>query len=346
MATHADGYPDEPSRTRYPGSGYPTRSGAEYGGNGYPPRADTGVGYPSEAHEQPSVGHPPAGPAPAEQPTRHVEAIPRYPVSGPPTAPTSPSGPTGMPPGAEIPAALSGQTVPAGQRPGAPYPEEDLRLEASDLRADRMAARPYDIPSSESQTVGYPAAASGAPASQAAFGPPAAPPHADRPRGDWREPEPPRTAPAGPPPGQFAPPQPGDGPPLADLLQEHLSQTDQGDQHRTVATPTAAAPDTGVYRANGRASLAVAIAAATVLLEVPVGYLLAKSLILTVVSVSGVVSGLLLAIGLPMFAAGVYELLVGRVVARPGEGLAALARKPFALLLLGAFLLLAAGLAA
>ncbi len=88
------------------------------------------------------------------------------------------------------------------------------------------------------------------------------------------------------------------------------------------------------------------LALVAILFEVPVAIVLVRSLVGTTMSVSGVVASLFLLPGLPLFATGLYQLFSGQIAVRPGEGVAALLRRPAALLLVGLVLLLAAGLAA
>ncbi len=99
-------------------------------------------------------------------------------------------------------------------------------------------------------------------------------------------------------------------------------------------------------RSDGHAQLAWVLALAAILFEVPVAVVLVRSLLGATISVSGVVASLFLLPGLPLFAGGLYQLFSGQIVVRQDEGVAALLRRPTALLLVGLVLLLAAGLAA
>ena len=83
-----------------------------------------------------------------------------------------------------------------------------------------------------------------------------------------------------------------------------------------------------------------------VLFDIPVAAILVRSLTSDGVVVSGVVAGLLLLPGLPMLAAGLYNLFAGRVTVRPGDGVAALLRPRLALLVAGIVLVIAGALAA
>jgi hypothetical protein len=147
-----------------------------------------------------------------------------------------------------------------------------------------------------------------------------------------------------PPPGTTSPlGQPGAGTTkLSDLLHDPTQLTEPVNVHRGPSTGR----DAGVYPGHGRAQLAWGLAALAILFEIPVVVVLIRSLVGPVLSVSGVVAGLFLVPGVPLFAAGLYGLFAGRVMIRPGEGLAAVARRPLALLVVGGLLLIAAGLAA
>jgi hypothetical protein len=147
---------------------------------------------------------------------------------------------------------------------------------------------------------------------------------------------------AGPGPQGHPGPQ-GDGGPLSDLLS---SPTEVVDAYRPPAPQGGPADSTGVYRSGGRPQLALGLAIATVVFEIPVAVLLVRSMVGAVVAVGGLVAALFLLPGLPLFAAGLYAVFSGRVMARPGDGWAAVVRAPMALLLAGALLLICAALAA
>jgi hypothetical protein len=136
---------------------------------------------------------------------------------------------------------------------------------------------------------------------------------------------------------------PADAGPLSDLLS---SPTEAVDAYRPPAPQGGPADNTGVYRAGGRPQLALGLAIATIVFEIPVAVLLVRSMVGAVVAVGGLVAGLFLLPGLPLFAAGLYAVFSGRVMARPGDGWAAVVRAPMALLLAGALLLVCAALAA
>jgi hypothetical protein len=99
-----------------------------------------------------------------------------------------------------------------------------------------------------------------------------------------------------------------------------------------------------VHRAH--AQLAWAFGSLAILFDIPIAVVLVRSLMSDGVVVGGVVSGLLLLPGLPLLAAGFYQLFSGRLGVRPGEGLAALSRRPVALLFAGVVLVLAGAMAA
>ncbi|GAA3519089.1 hypothetical protein GCM10022220_69610 [Actinocatenispora rupis] len=133
------------------------------------------------------------------------------------------------------------------------------------------------------------------------------------------------------------------GTPLSELLHDATQYTEPVGPYPTTPAPTR---DDGVYRAGGRPQLAWLLAAAAVLFEIPVVFVLVRSLAASGIVVSGVVSGLLLLPGVPLFAAGLYHLFSGHIAVRPGEGAAALTRRPLAVLLVGTVLLVAGAMAA
>lgn len=125
---------------------------------------------------------------------------------------------------------------------------------------------------------------------------------------------------------------------LADLLHDPTQPAQQ------VAAYPSAHPGTGGNRAHNQ--LAFGLAALALLFDVPVAVILVRSLTGSTILVSGVVTGLLLLPGLPLLAAGLYQLFTGRIEVRPGEGLAALVRRPMAMLVIGIVLVVAGALAA
>jgi hypothetical protein len=155
----------------------------------------------------------------------------------------------------------------------------------------------------------------------------------------------PPAPPPQPPVQQPVPPTPPASPPaveqpaaLADLLHDPTQPAQQ------VAPYPPAHPGTGNSHAHNQ--LAFGLAALALLFDVPVAVILVRSLTGSPLSVSGVVTGLLLLPGLPLLAAGLYQLFAGRIEVRPGEGLAALVRRPMAMLVIGIVLVVAGALAA
>lgn len=129
---------------------------------------------------------------------------------------------------------------------------------------------------------------------------------------------------------------------LGDMLS---SPTEMVDAYQPPAQQQGA--DAGVYRSGGRPTLALVLAIAVIVLEVPVAVLLVRSMMNAGgIAVGGLVAGLFLLPGLPIFAAGLYGVFTGKVTARPGDGWAAVVRPPMAALLAGALFLVCAALAA
>lgn len=265
---------------------------------------------PYQSVDYPSAG--PGYPADGTAERRYAERIPRYP---------------------------DGESRARDATPG-----EDLRLGDGDLPGVR---RPTAPPSPTS------------PAAPTRPAPPSQPVDRDEPTATYptappvapQAPNPPQQQPvpqAGPPhpaaqqaaPPQAAPPQAGT--PLSELLHDATQYTEPVAPY----PPASPVPDDGVYRGGGKPQLAWILAGLAVLFEIPVAYVLVRSLAAPGVAVSGVVSGLFLLPGVPLFAVGLYHLLAGHVTVRPGEGLAALVRRPLALLAVGTVLLLAAAVAA
>jgi hypothetical protein len=272
VTSHRQGYPDGSNQ----GGGYPA---------GYP---DSGSGYPGypDQQGQPGQGVGPSSGGPAQgwpgEPTgygerRFAESIPRYPDGGYP----------------------GGQPQQQQQQQPGPYREDDLRLDAGDLRG------------------------------QAGQG-----------GGQGGLDSPTTVTPAHPGPARPAA-QPGGAAPLSDLLS---SPTEAVDAYRPPAAQQNA--DAGVYRTGGRPQLALGLAIATIVFEIPVAVLLVRSMVGAGLAVGGLVAGLFLLPGLPLFAAGLYGVFSGKVTARPGDGWAAVVRPPMALLLCGVLLLVCAALAA
>ncbi|MGA8115865.1 MAG: hypothetical protein WCA46_19580 [Actinocatenispora sp.] len=321
MATHRDSNP------------------ADSGGSGYPGRAYPNVDYPSPERGYPAQPEGPAGNDTTEQrQRRYAERIPRY-----PDAPERPErewfGEQGPDPRRE--------PAPQQRADRPPQMDEELRLVGTDLpgvgpepfrdaphvaREAPDPARPVPPGTRDAPTAAYPMTAPPmTPVTSVTPGTPVTPATSGPPVAAQRGPTPP-TPPAPPTAGQGGGAQPGS---LGGLLQ-HGSQNTE---------PVGGYPATGVSSA-GRGQLALLLGVATIVLEVPVAVILVRSLVGSVLSVSGVVTGMFLLPGLPVFAAGLYPLLAGTLRPRPGEGLAVLARRPVALLLVGALLLVVAGLAA
>ncbi|HEU4423064.1 MAG TPA: hypothetical protein VFR67_11080 [Pilimelia sp.] len=165
----------------------------------------------------------------------------------------------------------------------------------------------------------------------------------------------PGVPPGAPPPAATAPPLPPPGmtgigprsgeplPPPLDAPRQHAEPIDRAALRRGPAA--AARVGEGFYRTR-RPLIAVAFAVVVTVFEVPALRLLASAAFDDPISGTGIVSGILLVGGLPMFAMGLYSLVTG--VGRP-PGQAAVAdwlRPPVAYLTIGLALLVAAALAA
>jgi len=116
-----------------------------------------------------------------------------------------------------------------------------------------------------------------------------------------------------------------------------------------LSAPTAAVntiqpgqPGTPSVYHSRKPAIAIVLAVLTVLFEIPALRLLVSATIEDVVSVSGVVSGTFLVLGLPIFGYGVYGLLNGT----PPSNLSAWLRQPLVYLPLGVLLFVLAALAA
>ncbi|MEJ3744132.1 hypothetical protein WEI85_12650 [Actinomycetes bacterium KLBMP 9797] len=153
-------------------------------------------------------------------------------------------------------------------------------------------------------------------------------------------PAPPRMEPPQPPqpPQQPQPPQP-------DPLRQHTEQIDRTALRRP-GSPVAPVGD-GVYRTK-RPAVALAFLGLTVVFEVLALLLLIDGVAGGAESAGALVSGLFLAVGLPMFAIGLYALVTGatRLPPEAGGGLPVWLRPPVAYLPVSLVLFLAAALAA
>ncbi|HEY3507462.1 MAG TPA: hypothetical protein VGN37_32280 [Actinocatenispora sp.] len=290
--------------------------------------ADQGAsGYsagPYQSVDYPSTG--PSYPADSTAERRYAERIPRY-----------PDGESG---------ARDAASPDEDQRRG-----EGARPPAPARPAPPRQAPPQSGPAGPDEPTGtYPAAPSmtppgptpqSAPTPQSGptqSGPTQAGPTQSGPTHSGTQPGPTQHPGPNPQPGPYQQP----GTPLSELLHDATQYTEPVASY----PPAAQAPDNGVYHAGGKPQLAWILAGLAVLFELPVAYVLVRSLAASGVAVSGVVSALFLLPGVPLFAAGVYHLFSGHITVRPGEGLAALVRRPLALLLVGVVLLLAAAVAA
>jgi hypothetical protein len=138
------------------------------------------------------------------------------------------------------------------------------------------------------------------------------------------------------PPANYAPPAQYAGP----------AGSAYGPGGNPLSAPTAAVntippASASVYHSR-KPAVAIVLAVLTVLFEIPALRLLGSATVADVVSVSGVVSGTFLVLGLPVFAYGVYNLMNGF----GGSSVAAWLRPPLVYLPLGALLFLLAALAA
>lgn len=190
------------------------------------------------------------------------------------------------------------------------------------------AATPHPGPSPVSPPVPPPVTASV---------PTPAPPRMEPPRA-----EPPRTEPPWmePPRAEPSPPLPPGGP-----LRQQTEQIDRSALRRP-ASPVAPVGD-GVYRTK-RPAVALAFLGLTVVFEVLALLLLVDGVAGGADSAGALVSGLFLAVGLPMFAIGLYALVTGATRLPPdaGGGLPVWLRPPVAYLPVSLVLFLAAALAA
>jgi hypothetical protein len=125
----------------------------------------------------------------------------------------------------------------------------------------------------------------------------------------------------------------------------HAEPIDRASLRRPSA-PVAPVGD-GVYRTR-RPAVGLALLALTVIFEVPALRLFLDAAIGGPVSAAGLVSGLFLVIGLPLFALGLYALMTGatRLGPEAGGGVHVWLRPPVAYLPIALILLLAAALAA
>jgi hypothetical protein len=171
------------------------------------------------------------------------------------------------------------------------------------------------------------------PSGTPAFQPPSVPPPVAPPLA------PPVASPLGPPVASpLAPPQP-------EPARFHAEPIDRASLRRPSA-PIAPVGD-GVYRTR-RPAVGLALVALTVIFEVPALRLFLDAAIGGPVSAAGLVSGLFLVIGLPLFALGIYALVTGatRLSPEAGGGIHVWLRPPAAYLPIALILLLAAALAA
>ncbi|MGY0232531.1 hypothetical protein [Longispora urticae] len=110
--------------------------------------------------------------------------------------------------------------------------------------------------------------------------------------------------------------------------------------------PEPAADGDGVYRSR-RPVIAIGLAAVVGVLEIAALVLLGSTLLANgTTSPSGVVAGVLLLLGLPVFAAGMYGMVTGAGRASERHGARVLLRPPLSYLVIGLVLLLGAALAA
>ncbi|MBG6138198.1 hypothetical protein [Longispora fulva] len=101
----------------------------------------------------------------------------------------------------------------------------------------------------------------------------------------------------------------------------------------------------GVYRSR-RPVIAIGLAAVVGVLELVTLGLLGSSLMAKPIPASGVVAGVLLLLGLPVFAAGMYGMVTGAGRASERHGARILLRPPLSYLVIGLVLLVGAALAA
>jgi hypothetical protein len=163
-----------------------------------------------------------------------------------------------------------------------------------------------------------------------------------------------RRAPVSSPPDVAPPPAyaseygspPGEFPPANYAQYAGPAGASYGSGGNPLSAPTAAVntippASASVYHSR-KPAVAIVLAVLTVLFEIPALRLLASATVADVVSVSGVVSGTFLVLGLPVFAYGVYNLLNGF----GASSVTAWLRPPLAYLPLGVLLFLLAALAA
>gem|GEM_PF-6940679 len=308
-------------------------------------------GYPGQPYR--SVDYPTAGPGYSggrEGDRRYAERIPRYPENAP-DGDRSDAG-TGEDRSDDL--RLGHEDLPAHQTSPAPARPEPSRPSADPPTATYRPTTPVPPRQPGPEHVGPPVPAQHAP--QQGSTPPGAPaaqqpaaPHAPAPPGTGTQ-HATSTQHGGagqqvPAPQQYPyqqgppadPPQP-ESANLSDLLHEPTQLTEQ--------VPAYPAPSGGGTVHRSHAQLAWLLGALATLLDIPVVVVLVRSLASDSVVVSGVLASLLLLPGLPMLAAGAYQLFAGRITVRPGDGLTALLRRPFGYLLIGIVLVVAAGLAA
>ncbi|GIL26143.1 hypothetical protein [Actinocatenispora comari] len=330
MATHRDSGPAEAGASSYPGQGYhdvdyPSAApGYSAGRDGERRYAERIPRYPDTP--QPDGAEPTGRRAGGPEDLRLTDedGVPSRPVESPTTAyqPVSPAAPQQQP--STTPRQAAGQQPASQHQPAQHQPAAHQAGPAGPSSAHQQQALGQQAPAAPPVPPQQPAAPqqSGVPQQPGAPQQPGVPPQ-------------PGVQPQSAPPA--AVPQPNAA--LSDLLHEPTQLTEQVPVYPGGGTSAGT-----VHRAH--AQLAWAFGSLAILFDIPIAVVLVRSLMSDGVVVGGVVSGLLLLPGLPLLAAGFYQLFSGRLGVRPGEGLAALSRRPVALLFAGVVLVLAGAMAA